>query len=58
MNKCPRCWLPYAECEVSAKRFYCPSCRLTVGLNFQYHIAFILTPIIIAFVYLLTRTIW
>lgn len=58
MNKCPDCYLPYDECHVSTKSFYCPYCKLSYGLNFQYHLAFILAPVIVTFVYLLTRNMW
>lgn len=56
MNTCPKCCAPFSECEVSARRFYCPNCKFKAGLNFEYHIAFILTPVIVAFVYCLIRT--
>lgn len=49
------CNNPDSNCEVSARRFYCPECKTEYGLNFQYHISFIVAPIIIAFIYCFAR---
>jgi len=58
MNFCSTCYVPIEECEVSAKSFYCPKCKTKFGLNYQYHIAFILVPVALGFLYCLARTMW
>jgi hypothetical protein len=50
------CNNPDSNCEISAKRFYCPECKTEYGLNYQYHAAFILIPIVLGFIYCFART--
>ncbi len=59
MEFCPKCWAPEEFFASSAKEVRCTQCNKKIyGLNYQYHIVFILAPVIVGFLYCLARTMY